>query len=183
MQYVFFSIGGDFLEQNNKRKNIILTVIIIFIIALISAVLILITLFSMYQKSEQQTNDSLSVKYITSSIIQTMGYKNLSEISQDNIYKYYEIPDGVVSESDMYISTRSDSLTEIACFKIADETRQDELMQSISEYLSSKSTSYTTANGKNHNIRTEIQYPYVFVIVSSDSDNAVLTFNSIIENQ
>lgn len=171
--------------EKNQKRNIILTIIIIFFIAVIASVLIFLTM-SVYNSKKQQTNENLSVNYITSSVIEKMGYQNLSEISSENICKYYEIPDGVVLESDMYVSNRPDSFTEIACFKLTDKSKQDELMKSISEYITSKNSTYKGVNEKEYqninNSKTEVNYPYAFVVISSDSDAAVDAFNSVIKS-
>lgn len=172
------------LEKSQKQKNIILTVIIVFIIAVIAFILIFVTLSVHSRKN--QTNHNLSSNYIVTSVMQKMNYKNLSEISPENISKYYEIPDGVVSEASMYVSSRSDSFTELACFKLTDKSQEDALVKSVSEYISSKNNSYNGINGKEYqnisNGKTAVSYPYVFVVISSDSDAAVSAFNLIIEN-
>ena len=169
-----------------KKKKIILTVIIVMIIAVTASLLIILTL-SIYKSEQKQLNESLSVEYITSSVIEKMEYQNLSEISSENIPKYYEISDDIVSESDMYISSGSDSITEIACFKLTDESKQDELMKAISDYLSSKSSTYKNVNEKDSqnitNSRVEIKYPYVFVVISNDCDSAVTAFNSLTDTK
>lgn len=152
------------------------------IIAIIASLLIILTL-SIYKNEQKQLNENLSVKYITSSVVKKMGYQNLSEISSENIPKYYEISKDIVSESDMYISSGSDSITEIACFKLTDESKQDELLESVSTYLSSKSSTYKNVNEKDSqnitNSKVEVKYPYVFVVISNDCDSAVEAFNSL----
>lgn len=169
------------LLKETKKRNLIITFIIVFIIAAVASLLVIITLS--VHKNQKKPDENISVKDITFTVIQKMNYQNLSEISSENISKYYDIPEGVVSESDMYVPSRSDSFTEIACFKLTDVSRQDELLKATSEYTASKINTYKNISEKeNQNIvnsKTQVNYPYVFVVISNDCDMAISTFNSI----
>ncbi len=169
------------MEQRNK-KNIALTVIIITIIAIFACVLICITLNIF--NSKKQSDKNLTTSYISSAVIEKMNYNNLSQISTENISKYYEIPDGVILDASMYISTRPDSLTELACFKLADSSKQDELIASVSEYLNSKIHTYKDLNqNESQNIistKVSYKYPFVFVVISNDSEAASKAFESVV---
>lgn len=167
-----------------RERNVLLSIIIILIIAITALILCMMTLSSSKLSVKDKTEKELSASYIASSVVTKMNYQNLSEITADNISKYYEIPDGVIEDASMYISSRPESCTEVACFKLTDENKEDELMKSISVYLNSKLNTYKNVSDKEYkninNSKTKEHYPYVIVVIASDSDAAISAFDSIV---
>ena len=166
-----------------KKKNILLSIIIISIISIIAFILCILALSSQLNK-KNKAESNLSAQYIASSIVKKMSYQNMSEISSNNISKYYEIPDGVVEDSYMYISNRTDSCTEVACFKLTDSSKEEQLTKVISDYINSKTNTYKGVNDKEYNnvsnSKIKLNYPYVCVVIASDSDSAISAFNEIV---
>lgn len=174
------------MNDNLKKKqnNIALTIFIVGIILITSVVLSYIT--TMTLSSDKGSTKKYTASFLTSEIVKKMNYDNLSEISTGNISKYYDIPDGVVEDSSMYISTRSDNFTEIACFRLSSEDKQDELIVVINDYISEKTKTYQNVNDKAYSMvsasKTDISYPYVFVAIAPDSEAAVSAFESLISD-
>lgn len=169
-----------------RKRNILLSIIIILIIAITALILCMLTLSSAKSTVKNKEEKKLSAGYIASSVVTKMNYQNLSEITSDNISKYYEIPDGVIEDASMYVSSRSESCTEVACFKLTDTNKEDELMKSVSAYLNSKLNTYKNVSGKEYkninNSKTKEHYPYVIVVIASDSDAAISAFDSIVNS-
>ena len=167
-----------------KKSNIPLTVVIIAVIAILAIIASVITLSVL--GSGNESRKEYTAYYLASEVAKKMNYENLSEISPENISKYYEIPDNVVSDSAMFVSNRSDSFTEVACFKLKSRVKEDVLSDSISEYLSAKAKTYQNVNEKAYNTvsasKTDVHYPYVFVAVSSDSEAAISTFETLVKS-
>ncbi len=170
-------------QKNTKRtqNNIAVTVIIVAAILLIAASLS-VSLLDTFRNDSTST-ENYSTSKIVKTIIDKMNYENLSEISKDNISKYYEIPDGTVTDSTLYISTRSDNFTEIACFRLKSEDKEKTLTKVINNYITEKTNTYQNVNDKAYETvsasKIEIHYPYVFVAVASDSESAVSEFNEL----
>ncbi len=84
----------------------------------------------------------------------------------------------------MYISARSDNFTEIACFRLASEDKQEQLMAVINDYIAEKTKTYKSIRDNAYSMintsRTDIKYPYVFVAITSDSEAAINAFESIV---
>lgn len=165
--------------QSNKLR---LTVIIVSMIIIIASVISVIILLSMNNKNSENEKN-YTAHEITDEIIKGMSYENLSEISAENILKYYEIPDGTISDSAMYISSKPDSFTEIACFRMRSEDSEDKLMSSINDYINEKISSYQNVNEKAYEAvrdsRILKHYPYVVVSVSTDNSSVETLFESI----
>ncbi len=169
-------------EKDIRKRNIRLTVLIISVIiviaAIISCVILLVTgRFRPVEKKDYTAHE------ITEKIIRSMNYENLSEISAENISKYYEIPDGVISDSCMYISSRQDNFTEIACFRLRTEDSETTLMKSVDSYLNEKVATYQNVNDKAFeavsNSRILKHFPYVLVSVSADNDSVETVFETM----
>lgn len=169
-------------KSNKKKSNVGLTILILGLILLIAAVLSFIILNLINNNAND--NKKYTTSFITSEVVKKMNYDNLSEITASNMSKYYDIPDGLVEDSSMYISTRADNFTEIACFRLRNEGDQEKLVKIINEYINDKKTTYSKVNDKAYAIaasgKTDIIYPYVFVAIASDSDAAVSAFESVI---
>ncbi|MEE3402820.1 MAG: DUF4358 domain-containing protein, partial [Acutalibacteraceae bacterium] len=138
------------MSNEKKNRNITVTVIVLVLIVAVSAVLILISL-SMQKKSPKNTL-TLTTDQIVTSVIKKMNYTNLSPISAENISRYYEIPSNTVSDSAMYISGKSGTEIELACFRLQNDGAQTPLLQAVNAYLDEKGSltpsSAQTANAK-----------------------------------
>ena len=173
-------------EKEQKKNNIRLTIVVVTIIAIIAAVLsFLILLFMKNDARSDKTN--FTAHEITQYIIAKMDYDNLSEISTDNISKYYEIPDGIIYDSSMYLSSRPDNFTEIACFTLRSEDKESELLKVIDDYIKEKSATYQNVNEKAYyainNSAVLTHYPYVLVSVSSDNNAVENAFNTMFSDE
>lgn len=110
---------------------------------------------------------------ITQSIISEMNYKDLVEVSSSQLSKHYDIPDGVIADSSLYMSKASDSASELACFQLTDKAKFDELHTIITSHLNSKSNGFKSLNPTQYNAlknATVVQQgKYVLVSVGSNS--------------
>lgn len=169
------------MEEKIDKNKIVLTVCLVAIIVAATFIIVLFTLSA--QNTEKNSKNYLTTNTIISRVIKKMNYENLSKISDENISKYYNIPDGVVTDSAMYISNRADIGMELACFRLSSENSEKILMDSVSQYLSSKDTENKEGSGQLANIKMDTVYPYVFVAIASDSESASSAFKEIINSQ
>lgn len=165
----------------NQKQNIMLTVVILAVIALLTSVTVILVLAQ--QNIQKNSNSYLPTNTIVSRVIKKMNYQNLSKISDENISKYYNIPDGVITDSSMYISNRTDSGMELACFRLSNEENAPALSDAISEHISSKNSENKEGSTQLAQFKTDTVYPYVFVAVASDSEAAANAFEEIINEK
>ena len=165
----------------NKKQNILLTVVILAIIALMTSVIVIFVLAQ--QNIQKNSKSYLPTNTIVSQVIKKMNYQNLSKISDENISKYYNIPDGVITDSSMYISNRTDSGMELACFCLSSEDNALVLFDAISEHISSKNSENKEGSNQLAQFKTDTVYPYVFVAVASDSEAAANAFKEIVNDE
>ena len=165
----------------NQKHNIMLTVVILAVIALLTSVTVILVLAQ--QNIQKNSNSYLPTNTIVSRVIKKMNYQNLSKISDENISKYYNIPDGVIIDSSMYISNRTDSGMELACFRLSNEENAPALSDAISEHISSKNSENKEGSNQLAQFKTDTVYPYVFVAVASDSEAAANAFEEIINEK
>lgn len=169
-------------NTKQKQNNIALTILIIAIIIIISSILSFITVTLLGTKKTENTEYTSSE--VTSMVIKKMNYENLSEISQSNISKYYDIPKNTVKDCSLYISARSDNFTEIACFRLSSQDKEKQLIKVINDYIAEKTKTYKGIGDNAYSIisksKTDIKYPYVFVAITPDSEAAINTFETII---
>ncbi len=164
------------VEKQTTRKNITLTIVIVSIIALIAAALVAASIIVNTPSTEKE---DINADMIVTSVIKKMNYTNLTGISSENIGKYYDIPKGSVSDSAMYISSRTENGTELACFEYTDSADMEKLKKMIAEYTSSKLSNYKKVSDKTLSSRTDISGSYIFVVISDNSDAAVEAFREI----
>lgn len=171
---------SDEKKPKNTKRNVILSIIIIFLIAVISAVLIIIQL--QWQNRTEEITETYTADDIVQSVIKKMKYTNLSPISADNINNYYELPEGGVNDSAMYISGKSDSELEITCFVLSSPDYEEDMMKCITKYMSSKTKASSDPNTSSAaiNYTTSVHYPYVFIAVTPESEAAAKAFDSLL---
>lgn len=169
-------------DVKKKQSNITLTVFIVGAIILVAGILSAGTFAVISNNSSNKKVYTAS--YLASEVVKKMNYENLSEISPSDISNYYSIPEGTVTDSAMFVSSRSDSYTEIACFKLNSKDDEKKLTDAIDSYISAKTKAYQNVDEKAYAVvsasKTDVHYPYVFVAISPDSDAAVSTFESIV---
>ena len=169
------------MDENTNKSKILLTTILVAIIIVATFIIVMFTLSA--QNTEKNSKSYLTTNTIISQIIKKMNYENLSKISDENISKYYKITDGTVTDCAMYISNRADLGMELACFRLSSEDYEKSLMDSVSEYISSKDTENKEGSGQLAKIKTDIVYPYVFVAMTSNSEAAAKAFEEIINSK
>lgn len=167
------------MSNEKKNRNITVTVIVLVLIVAVSAVLILISL-SMQKKSPKNTL-TLTTDQIVTSVIKKMNYTNLSPISAENISRYYEIPSNTVSDSAMYISGKSGTEIELACFRLQNDSTQTPLLQAVNAYLDEKG-SLTPSSAQTANAKVATHLPYIFVAVAQDSETAAKAFEAVLND-
>ena len=154
-----------------------MTIIIISVIAATAVALVFISLKE--QKKAAPSNASLSAEQVVSGVIKKMNYQNLSPVSDENISKFYDIPDGTVTDYSVYISNNSGNETELACFKLKNTESEQKVLNCVYDYTKSKS-SIEQRPATSTKSMLSYHYPYVFAVISSDCENAVKTFEKLI---
>ena len=181
MVLVYACMRGEFMKKESVKKNIILTIIVLSII-LVTTIITVMILLGTQRKPVQNNELRLSADDVVSRVIKKMNYNNLTPISKQNISRYYEIPKDAVTDYAMYISGRSGSEVEIACFKLKDEDSRQTLTSPINEYLVGKTSTDTSGSSTLTSSAVSVHYPYVLVVVAQDCDTAVKSFETIISD-
>ncbi len=160
-----------------KKRNILLTIIVVVMIFAVSSVLVIITLNA--QMRSAKSNPTLSANDVATRVIRKMNYSNLTPISYENISRYYELPDNIVTDHAMYISGKSGTDIEITCFKLQKDENPQALIDAANAYLSDK-TATAQNSSQSINYKMAVHLPYVFVAVAQDSETAVNAFENVL---
>ena len=110
-----------------------------------------------------------------------MNYTNLSPISKENISRYYEIPPDTVMDSAMYISGKSGTEIELACFRLYDNCTTNDMMPTVNSYLDDKGLSPQSSD-QPINAKVSSRPPYLFVAVAQDSETAAKAFETVLND-
>lgn len=169
------------------KKKVIISVSLILLIVAVAIIVISILINMGFGKppvSTNQADGNISTDSIVDNIINELDYNGISRVSSDNISKYYDIDNSLISEATVYISTNADSCFEISCFKLNDETDYQEVETKIKKHINSQSTNFQRLNPKEGKKLedTKIEYctPYILVVVSDNSESAVTSFKNLI---
>ncbi len=169
------------MKEVSQKRNIILTLVVLAVIFAVTTVTVIILLGT--QRKPAQDNDlRLTADEIVSRVIKKMNYNNLTQISKQNISRYYEIPEDTVTDYAMYISGRSGSEVEIACFKLKDEDSRSALTTAINNYLSDKTSTDTSGSSAQTASSVTVHYPYVLVVIAPDCDTAAKSFETLLND-
>ncbi len=177
--------GGEFMTIN-KRKVIISVSLILSIIA-VAAIIIAFLIHMGFGKplsNKEQTDVSISTDTIVDRIIGELDYSGISRVSSDNISKYYDIDEKLISEATVYISDSADSCFEVSCFKLNDENDYSKVESKIKNHINSQSANLQILNPKESKKlgNTKIEYcnPYILVVVADNSESAITSFRNFI---
>ena len=168
------------MKEKSRKHNLILTLIVLAVIFMITAVTVIILLVN--QRKPEQNNDiNLSADDVVVRVIKKMNYINLTPISKQNINRYYEIPEDTVSDYAMYISGRSGTEVEIACFKMIDKESETALTSTVNDYLSDKSVTAPSNTSSLTNSSTALHIPYMLVVVAQDAETAAKSLETVLD--
>lgn len=177
--------GGEFMTIN-KRKVIISVSLILSIIA-VAAIIIAFLIHMGFGKplsNKEQTDVSISTDTIVDRIIGELDYSGISRVSSDNISKYYDIDEKLISEATVCISDSADSCFEVSCFKLNDENDYSKVESKIKNHINSQSANLQILNPKESKKlgNTKIEYcnPYILVVVADNSESAITSFRNFI---
>lgn len=175
------------MAEHSNKKKIILTICVLGIIAAATTAAVMI-LLGMQQRSHRE-DYRLSADEVVTGVIKKMKYSGMSPISKENISRYYEIPKDAVTDYAMYVSGRSGTEIEIACFKLKNSSDEKAVTEAVNQYLSGKSMTTPPSSGsatQTSNVPQVFHYnvtvhdPYVFVAVAQDSETAVNAFEAVL---
>lgn len=153
---------------DDRKKWIIFSAV-----ALVTAAIIL-TVSCVLFRNIRENAEPFKPAQITARIISKMNRTDLTEVSSSQLSKHYNIPDGVVLESSLYMSRSSDSASELACFYLTDKSQFTQLQAAITNHLNSKAAGFKSLNPAQYNAlkNASVTQKGRYVLVSVGSDPA-----------
>lgn len=170
----------DKTEQNGKKW------MIFSIVALVCAVSVFVcALFVVNHLREnyaRYTPDQIAAR-----ILEEQKPEDLARVDPDQISKHYEIQDGVVSDSALYMSKSPESASELACFLLADSSKYDLLESAITAHINAKAAGFKSLNPTQYNALKSVVISrsgrYVLVAVGSGAEAEEKTFLSLLDEK
>lgn len=164
------------IRFHGKGWWIVFSVLLLCAIAVLGAALLIFKHF-------QENYARYSADQITNQIITELGYTDLTKIDQSQLAKHYDIPDGTVAQSSVYMSKSSESASELACFLLTDQSKFDTLKTAVNTHMSAKSTGFKSLNPTQYSELKDFLISqngrYVLVAVGSNTDAEEKLFLSL----
>ena len=155
---------------------------IVFLILLICAIAVLgaaLLIFRHFQENYVR----YSADQITSQIISELGYTDLTKIDQSQLSKHYDIPEGTVVQSSVYMSKSSESASELACFLLVNKSKFETLKASVNTHMSAKAAGFKSLNPTQYDEVKDFLLSqngrYVLVAVGSNTEAEEKLFRSM----
>lgn len=169
------------------KRKVIISVSLILLIVVVSVIIIAVLIhmgFGNLPESKKKADTSISTDSIVDNIISELDYSGISRVSSDNISRYYDLDEDLISEATVYISDSADSCFEVSCFKLNEGADYSKIEAKIKSHINSQSTTLQKLNPKESQKLgdTRIEYcdPYVLVVVADNSESAVTSFKNLI---
>lgn len=125
-----------------------------------------------------------STDQITNQIISELGYTDLTRIDQSQLSKHYDIPEGTVVQSSVYMSRSSESASELACFLLADKSKFEALKAAVNTHMNAKSAGFKSLNPTQYSELKDFLIVqngrYVLVAVGSNTEAEEKLFHSLL---
>ncbi|MBE6823107.1 MAG: DUF4358 domain-containing protein [Ruminococcaceae bacterium] len=178
--YEQFTKGGRSVDKDSITRR---RLVLFSVIALVAALAILTgSYFLLNSRREKVAGPSAS--QITVRIISEQKYTDLMEVNPTQLSKHYNIPEGVISDSSLYMSKSSDNAAELACFLLIDNAKFTQLQAAINQHLTSKAAGYKSLNPAQYNeLKNAIivqNGKYVLVSVGNTTSADEKLFNDIL---
>jgi len=167
--------------DQNRKKWIVFTIII-----LICTVAVLIGAFLLIRHI-RENYARYTPDEITQHIMESLEPKDLVKVESGQVSKHYDIPDGVVEASSLYMSKSSESASELACFLLTDASKYDQLQQSINAHISAKATGFKNLNPAQYNALKNVLIShkgrYVLVSVGNVASAEEKLFSDLLDQK
>ncbi len=125
-----------------------------------------------------------SADQVTAQIIAELKYTDLAKVEGSQLAKHYDIPDGVVEESSVYMSKSSESASELACFLLTDPSKYKELEQAVTEHIATRADGFKNLNPVQYGALKDRLVAqsgrYVLVAVGSNTAGEEKLFRSMV---
>ncbi|WP_167875220.1 DUF4358 domain-containing protein [Caproiciproducens galactitolivorans] len=161
----------------DRKKWMIFSVLVLAV-----AIAVFVSVFIVF-KNRKENAKGPAPSRITESIISEMHYTDLVEVSPNQLYRHYSIPDGVISDSSLYMSKSSDSAAELACFLLQDKSKFEELKDAVTDHINSKAAGFKGLNPTQYNFLKNYvivqKGRYVLVSVGSNASADGKFFNDL----
>lgn len=170
------------MSNKTAKNKVLLTIMVIGIILVTALIAILITLGIQRKNARSEINltaDDLTADQVVSGVIKKMNYSNLTLI--ENLKSYYDkFPMDAISDHALYVSGKSGPEVELTCFVLRNGSSYADIEASITEHINEK-TSQTSVQGCTPKVKE--QFPYVFVVISQDSESAASAFETVLNDK
>ncbi|QAT49159.1 DUF4358 domain-containing protein [Caproiciproducens sp. NJN-50] len=154
----------------NQTEQIGKKWVIFTIITLICTIAVLIGAFLVIHHI-RENYARYSPDEITQHIMENLEPKDLVKVEAGQVSKHYDIPEGIVEASSLYMSKSTESASELACFLLTDASKYDQLEQSINAHINAKATGFRNLNPTQYNALKNVLIShkgrYVLVSVGS----------------
>lgn len=167
-------------EQSGKKWIVFTIIILLCTVAVLIGAFLLI--HHIRENYARYTPDE-----VTQHIMDNLEPKDLVKVESGQVSKHYEIPDGVVEASSLYMSKSTESASELACFLLTDASKYDQLLQSINAHISAKATGFKNLNPTQYNALKNVLIShkgrYVLVSVGSVASAEEKLFSDLLEQK
>lgn len=126
------------------KKKWLIAAAILFALVVITSVCIYLIPF--LQGGRGAGYSDVTAQEVTSQIIEDLELKDITAVSQDQLVKHYNIPDGLIEDFSIYVSKSANKSFELACFKLLDRKNADQLDQVIAEHITTKGQGFKELN-------------------------------------
>lgn len=154
------------------------------VVALVLALAILAGSFVLVRNHAENTAGPAPAA-INGRIISEMNYTDLAEVSPAQLSKHYNVPDGVIADSSLYMSKSSDNASELACFQLTDKSKFPLLQSAINSHLNSKAVGFKSLNPTQYNaLKNAVvtqKGKYVLVTVGSNTAADTKMFSDLVK--
>lgn len=135
-------------------------------------------------ESNKQEKTEISASFINKTVIEKMGYNGISELSGSDISGHFDIPDDTITQASVYVAESSSSSTELACFKLKEAEKSDEITTAISKHIAIKEKGFQESPKELEYIQNYVTVStngYVFMVISENADVAGKAFLDVVE--
>ena len=122
------------------KKKWLITMTLAFMILVAASVAIYLAVF--YQNGIDMKTYHVTPREVTEKIISDLKITNVTEIKQDQLIKHYDMPDGIITDFSIYMSTSANKSFEIACFELQDKNQLEELKTVIAGHVATKAQGF-----------------------------------------
>lgn len=127
------------MAVSSQRR--LLTLFALVLVTVLAAIMLVLAYMPQNAKQEELAPDE-----VTDEILTELSITGMVQLQADQLERHYSLPEGLVEDYSVYISTSPGNGSELACFQLAEQDDYEQLEEAIAKHVAERAQGFKEVN-------------------------------------